>query len=213
MMARWGLTAYRGEQKTLEYLEKLGDKPSVLFVGAGTALDFEGIIAEIRGYNSGCEITFSDKHDSIEKIGHNFVQEGVSFVQMDILQTPDEESAWDCVVAFGLFSPSVLAEKDQQIALGNITKITKNEGFIAISTHERNASNFEKLLNDCQSLIYEKMNGYASHVPSKLDFAKVGKELIIRVLSWIEEYERPIDAYKAYRKLDRRPSNILKNPH
>ena len=71
----------------------------------------------------------------------------------------------------GLFSPSVLAEKDQQIAL-NITKITKNEGFIAISTHERNASNFEKITNDCQSLIYEKMNGYASHVPSKHDFAK-----------------------------------------
>ena len=215
-MARWGLTAYGGEREFLKYLGRIGNNSSVLFVGAGTVLDFGGIIAEIRQCNSECEITFSDIYDSIEGIGEELVQEGVRFVQMDILQTPDEKSSWDCVVAFGLFSPSVLRREDQEIALENIIKITKDKGFIAISTHERNASNFEKLLENYHSLAYKKMEGYASHVPSKVDFARAWKErnpITHEHYPGFEEYERVIDAYKAYLKTaDRRTNyNIIKN--
>ena len=198
----WGLVADGGPEKILNFLDGTEKNTSVLFVGTSTHIDFGTIIRRIRSYNPNCEITFSDIHESILRKREEFVQDGVRFEQMNILQTPDEEPFWDCVVAFGLFSPSVLRENEPEIALENIIKITKDKGFITISTHERNALNFEKMLTNFNHLLtYEKLSGYASHVPSKHQFLRAWKRhdpITGHYYPGYEEYDRGLDAYIAY---------------
>jgi hypothetical protein len=198
----WGLVADGGPEKILKFLDETGKNTPVLFVGASTHIDFGSIIRQIRRHNPNCEITFSDKHESILIMREEFVQDGVKFEQMNILETPDEEPFWDCVVAFGLFSPSVLRENESEIALENIIKITKDKGFITISTHERNALNFEKMLVNFNHLLtYEKWSGYASHVPGKHQFIRGWKQpnpATGHYYRGYEEYDRGLDAYKAY---------------
>tara|TARA_B100001250_G_scaffold411672_1_gene440873 strand:+ start:973 stop:1629 length:657 start_codon:yes stop_codon:yes gene_type:complete len=212
---RWGLTADEGEKKVLEFLNGIGNNASVLFVGAGISIDFGNIIRQIRCENPKCEITFTDKHESIESIGEKFVEEGVEFVQMDILQTLSEPLFWDCVVAFGLFSPVVLWGEKAEIALENIIKVTKEKGLITISTHEKNALIFEKMLEDNNHLItYEKMTRYASHVAGRHEFIKGWKGLCPMTGYYFpgyEQYDRGIDAYKAYleKEGDRRTNFYL----
>ena len=198
----WGLVAYGGVEKILHFLDGTGKNTSILFVGAGIGIDFGQIIARIRHRNPDCEITFSDKGEHILRMREEFVQDGVRFEQMDILQTTDEAPFWDCVVVFGLFSPSVLRVNEPEIALENIIKITKDKGFITISTHERNALNFEKLLANFNHLLtYEKWNSYASHVPDKHEFFKGWKRphpITGHYYPGYEEYDKGLDAYKAY---------------
>jgi hypothetical protein len=197
----WGLVAEGGPEKILNFLDETGKNTSVLFVGTSTHIDFGTIIRRIRRHNPNCEITFSDKDESILRKREEFVQDGVRFEQMNILQIPDEEPFWDCVVSFGLFSPSVLVENEQEIALENIIKITKDKGFITISTHERNALNFEKMLASFNHLLtYEKWSGYASHVADKHRFFRGWKRVgpSGQYYPGYEEYDRGLDAYKAY---------------
>ena len=197
----WGLVADGGPEKILNFLDETGKNTSVLFVGTSTHIDFGTIIRRIRRHNPNCEITFSDKDESILRKREEFVQDGVRFEQMNILETPDEEPFWDCVVAFGLFSPSVLWENESEIALENIIKITKDKGFITISTHERNALNFEKMLANFNHLLtYEKWSGYASHVLDKHQFFRGWKRVGPRgeYYPGYEEYDIGLEAYKAY---------------
>jgi len=215
----WGLVADSGPEKILKFLDGTGKNTSVLFVGASTHIEFGKIIRQIRMHNPDCEITFSDIHESILRKREEFVQDGVRFEQMNILQTPDEEPFWDCVVAFGLFSPSVLRENEPEIALENIIKITKDKGFITISTHERNALNFEKMLANFNHLLtYEKWSGYASHVPDKHQFFRGWKRpnpITGHYYRGYEEYDRGLDAYKAYleKEGDRRTNFYITKSH
>jgi len=107
---------------------------------------------------------------AIEGVGDEFDHEGVEFVQLDVLRPSETESLWDCVVAFGLFSPRVLSSsqvvwsENTKIIISNIIKITKKEGMIVASTREEDNQVFENILQSIDiKLSFKKNTDYARH--------------------------------------------------
>jgi len=178
----WGLTEYYGPEKILDFIRERQEDPSILFVGSGLGLDFSGIISQIKKENHQCKIIFSDIHESIETTGKKFNHEDVDFIRLDVLRDLETKSSWDCVVAFGLFSPRALSSPHEtwtesaMIAISNLIEITKKDGLIVASTREEDGHLFERILHSIDAQLPFKKNTDFSRetVYDKHQFRKLG---------------------------------------
>jgi hypothetical protein len=129
----------------------------------------------------------------------------VYFVQLDVLEPPKTKSLWDCIVAFGLFSPAVIWSEDAKIALRNLTNITKNGGLIIASTREKFSPKFEQFIDEIDSgFSIQICTDYSSDIAfDKHAFAKGWKQRCKFTGHHYPGYEghnTMIDAYLAYMK-------------